>query len=64
VVGPAAGCLAQENQEGCRPAQAVLAELRAEFDGLLQLRGDVREAAGKSRDVLLQPDAIKKDLDK
>jgi hypothetical protein len=41
-----------------------LAELRGEFTGLLQLRGDARVAAGKSRDALLQPDAIKKDLDK
>jgi hypothetical protein len=56
--------LAEENLSGCGPAQAVLAEVRREFGGLLAKRGDDREAAGKAREVLLQPDALKKDLDK
>jgi hypothetical protein len=64
VRGPAAGCLAAENLEGCAAAQAVLAELQREFGGLLALRGDGREAAGKSREARLQPDCIKKDLDR
>lgn len=62
--GPAAGCLAQENLAGCAAAQAVLGEVRVEFGVLLQQRGDAREAEGKCREVLLQPEVVKKDLDR
>lgn len=64
VVGPAAGCLAEENLAAYEGAQAVVAAVKAEFDALLAKRGDAREAADKSRDAVLQPKNIKKDLDK
>lgn len=63
-IGPAAGCLAQENLDGCEPAQAVLVEVQRDFRALLQRRGDEREAAGKSREVVLAPESVKKDLDR
>lgn len=64
VRGPAAGCLAEENLEGCVAAQAVLAEVHREFGAMLAQRARKREVAGKSGDAVLPPEKIKKDLDK